>query len=180
MSIQTTAETAALGDINQRILHQLLANRIAFVTSVPCKQLAGLIDAVETCPQIHHVPSNKEDEGMGLCAGAFMGGKRPCIFMQNTALGVSLNALATLIQYYRMPLPMLISYRGELGEPIACQVEMALHTKALLAQLHIPTYHFHRPADVAELDMILKYSFMSHKPVAILTDACFWGGYDKA
>ena len=37
----------------------------------------------------------------------------------------------------RMPLPMLISYRGEVGEPVACQVEMAVHTKALLNQLSI-------------------------------------------
>ena len=83
----------------------------------------------------------------------------------------------TLTQYYRMPLPMLISYRGELGEPVACQVDMAVHTKALLNQLHIPTYHFHKEEDVNELDSILKHSFMCNKPVAILTDATFWKGY---
>ena len=38
---------------------------------------------------------------------------------------------------------MLISYRGELGEPVARQVEMAVHTQALFSQLNIPTYHFH-------------------------------------
>ena len=76
-----------------------------------------------------------------------------------------------------MPLPMLISYRGELGEPVACQVEMAVHTKALLAQLQIPTYHFHKEEDLEEFDSILKYTFMCNKPVAILTDASFWSGY---
>ena len=106
-----------------------------------------------------------------------MGGKRPAIIMQNTAIGVTINTLATLTQYYRMPLPMIISYRGELREPVACQVEMAVHTKALLAQMHIPTYHFHWQKDVEEFDNILKYTFMCNKPVAILTDANFWGGY---
>ena len=160
-----------------KIVNDLVANSVSFVTTVPCKQLAGVIDELERCPEIHHVPSNKEDEGMGLCAGAFMGGKRAAIVMQNTAIGVTINTLATLIQFYRMPLPMLISYRGELGEPVACQVEMAVHTKALLAQLNIPTYHFHRESDVAELDAILKYTFMCNKPVAVLTDASFWKGY---
>ncbi|XDA97019.1 sulfopyruvate decarboxylase subunit alpha [Sulfitobacter sp. LCG007] len=164
-------------NINTRIVNDLVANGIGFVTTVPCKQLAGVIEEVEAHESIHHVPANKEDEGMGLCAGAWMGGKRPMIIMQNTALGVTINTLATLIQYYRMPLPMLISYRGELGEPVACQVEMAVHTKALLAQMHIPTYHFHRQEDVEEFDRILKYTFMCSKPVAILTDATFWGGY---
>ncbi|WP_069299611.1 sulfopyruvate decarboxylase subunit alpha [Neptunicoccus sediminis] len=164
-------------DVNDRIVSDLVKNKIEFVTTVPCKQLAGVIDAVEESPDIFHIPSNKEDEGMGLCAGAFMGGKRPAIIMQNTAIGVTINTLATLIQYYRMPLPMLISYRGELREPVACQVEMAVHTKALLAQLNIPTYHFHQQSDVEELDNILQYTFMCNKPVAILTDASFWGGY---
>jgi sulfopyruvate decarboxylase subunit alpha len=163
--------------VEDKIVKDFIKNRIEFVTTVPCKQLAGVIDKVEDAEEIFHIPSNKEDEGIGLCSGAFMGGKRSAIIMQNTAIGVVINTLATLTQYYRMPLPMLISYRGELGEPVACQVEMAVHTKALLQQLHIPTYHFHREEDVAELDDILAYTFMCNKPVAILTDATFWKGY---
>ena len=164
-------------DISKQIVDDFVANDISFVTTVPCKQLAGVIDEVETRPEIYHIPSNKEDEGMGLCAGAFMGGKRPAIIMQNTAIGVTINTLVTLTQFYRMPLPMLISHRGELKEPVACQAEMAVHTKALLNQLNIPTYHFHKQEDAQELDAILKYTFMCNKPVAILTDAAFWGGY---
>jgi len=138
--------------VSEKIVKDFKANNISFVTTVPCKQLAGVIDAIDADESIYHIPSNKEDEGMGLCAGAYMGGKRPAIIMQNTAIGVTINTLVTLTQYYRMPLPMLISYRGELGEPVACQVEMAVHTKALLAQLNIPTYHFHKESDVDELD----------------------------
>ena len=163
--------------VEDKIVKDFIKNRIEFVTTVPCKQLAGVIEKVEDAEEIFHIPSNKEDEGIGLCSGAFMGGKRSAIIMQNTAIGVVINTLATLTQYYRMPLPMLISYRGELGEPVACQVEMAVHTKALLQQLHIPTYHFHQEEDVAELDNILAYTFMCNKPVAILTDATFWKGY---
>lgn len=162
--------------VNDKIVASLVNNKVEFVTTVPCKQLGGVIEGVEKHPDIMHVPSNKEDEGMGLCTGAYMGGKRPCIFMQNTALGVTANTLATLIQYYQIPLPMLISYRGELGERVACQVEMAVHTKAMLQQFNIQTYHFHNPADVDELDSILNHSYMSKKPTAILTDANFWGG----
>lgn len=163
--------------VNDQIVNDLITNNVEFVTTVPCKQLAGVISGLEESEQIHHVPSNKEDEGMGLCAGAYMGGKRSAIIMQNTAIGVTINTLATLIQYYNIPLPMLISYRGEVGERVACQVEMAVHTKALLNQLNIQTYHFHNPEDVVELPKILNHTFMSKKPTAILTDSNFWGGY---
>ena len=162
--------------VDEKIIADLVTNRIEFVTTVPCKQLAGVIEKINQCDKIYHIPATRKDEGMGLCAGAWMGGKRSAIIMQNTAIGVTINALAALIQYYHIPLPMLISYRGEVGEPVACQVEMALHTKALLAQLHIPTYHFHHAEDIDEFDAILKHSFMCKKPVAILTDATFWKG----
>ncbi|MBO9453491.1 sulfopyruvate decarboxylase subunit alpha, partial [Tropicibacter sp. R16_0] len=71
--------------IDKRITDDLISNGIEFVTTVPCKQLAGVINEIDKRPEILHVPSNKEDEGMGLCAGAWMGGKRPAIIMQNTA-----------------------------------------------------------------------------------------------
>ena len=103
--------------IHSQIVTDMVNNNIEFITTVPCKQLGGVIEEAENHNSIMHVPCNKEDEGMGLCAGAFMGGKRSAIIMQNTALGVTLNSLATLIQFYHIPLPMLISYRGELSEP---------------------------------------------------------------
>jgi len=160
--------------INSKIIKDFENNNVEFITTVPCKQLAGVIDAIDNSEKVFHIPANKEDEGMGLCAGAYMGGKRSAIIMQNTAIGVTINTLATLIQYYHFPLPMLISYRGELGEPVACQVEMAIHTKALLKQMNIPAYHFHHPDDAEEFDAILKHTFMCNKPTAILTDASFW------
>ena len=99
------------------------------MTKLPDRVVVGQIGGGE------YYSTVETDEGMGLCAGAFMGGKRACIIMQNTAIGVTINSLVTLIQYYNIPLPMLISYRGEVGEKVACQAEMAVHTKALLAQL---------------------------------------------
>ncbi len=162
--------------VNDVIMQAMRENGIDFVTTVPCKQLAGVIKKIEQADDMRHVPANREDEGMGLCAGAYMGGAKPAIIMQNTAIGVTINALVTLIQFYRMPLPMLISYRGEVGEPVACQVEMAVHTKALLDQLSIPTYHFHTPGDAQETSAILSHCFMAKKPVALLMDATFWKG----
>ena len=77
-----------ISQTDKKIVNDLVVNNIEFATSVPCKQLAGVIEELELCNDLMHVPCNREDEGMGLCAGAYMGGKRSAIFMQNTALGV--------------------------------------------------------------------------------------------
>ena len=53
---------------------------------------------------------------------------------------------------------------------------MAVHTKALLAQLNIPTYHFHKAEDAEELSPILNHAYMARKPTAVLMDATFWKG----
>ena len=159
---------------DSRIVECLADNDVGFVTSLPCKQLAGVIELADQSPDMVHVPCNREDEGMGMCAGAYLGGKRSAILMQNTALGVVVNSLATLIQFYRVPLPMIISYRGEVGEPVACQVEMAIHTRPLLGMLHIPAYVFSDPGEVDLLDGILHHCFMCRKPVAVLAQASFW------
>ncbi|MEZ5834412.1 MAG: hypothetical protein R3D03_01610 [Geminicoccaceae bacterium] len=84
-----------------------------------------MLSARRTCPARAY---NKEDEGMGLCAGAYMGGRHPCIIMQNTAIGITVNTLATLIQFYQIPLPRTIqlSQRACDASP---PVEMALHAR---------------------------------------------------
>ena len=62
--------------ISEKLINDLIAANVEFVTTVPCKQLADVIEKIEKSSRIQHVPSNKEDEGMGLCAGAYLGGKR--------------------------------------------------------------------------------------------------------
>ncbi|MDH5354253.1 MAG: sulfopyruvate decarboxylase subunit alpha, partial [Gammaproteobacteria bacterium] len=57
--------------IEDRIVADFVNNDINFVTTVPCKQLGGVIDKIEASSDIYHIPSNKEDEGIGLCAGAY-------------------------------------------------------------------------------------------------------------
>ena len=159
---------------DNRIVQSLADHGVEFITTLPCKQLAGVIELVDSAPDMRHVPCTREDEGMGMCAGALLGGTRAAILMQNTALGVVVNALATLVQFYHLPLPMIISHRGEVGEPVACQVEMALHTRPLLDMLRIPTYAFTDPGQIELLDGILGHCFMSRKPVAVLAQASFW------
>ena len=73
--------------IHSQIVTDMVNNNIEFITTVPCKQLGGVIEEAEKNPSIMHVPCNKEDEGMGLCAGAFMGGKRSAIIIRLIAIG---------------------------------------------------------------------------------------------
>ena len=66
--------------ITQNMINAMVNNKIQFVTTVPCKQLSGIIELLEHDERILHVPSNKEDEGMGLCCRCVYGWETPMYY----------------------------------------------------------------------------------------------------
>ncbi len=149
---------------------------ISFAASVPCINLQRLLDLVKGDPQIIHVPVTREEEGVGLCAGAWMGGRRPALLMQNSGLGNSINALASLDSLYGIPLLMIISHRGCEGEPIAAQVPMGRLTAPLLDAMQIPRFS---PSPSGAEDAVAAawdLAAAERKAVAVLLDLQFWRG----
>jgi sulfopyruvate decarboxylase subunit alpha len=65
----------------------------------------------------------KEEEGVGISAGAHLAGVRSAMLMQNHGFLASVNGIVSCAQLYRIPLLMLISYRGEYGERDPWQTE---------------------------------------------------------
>ncbi len=85
-----------------------------FFTGVPDSTLAGVITELQE--RRIYVPAVREDEAVGMAAGAFMGGKIPVVLMQNSGIGTSLNALISLNLIYLQPCLLLISWRGHDGK----------------------------------------------------------------
>jgi sulfopyruvate decarboxylase subunit alpha len=149
---------------------------IDFAASVPCVNLQQLLQLVGEDPDIVHIPVTREEEGVGLCAGAWMGGRRPVLLMQNSGLGNSINALASLDFLYEIPLIMIISHRGCEGEPIIGQVPMGKLTPRLLDAMEIPKFS-PSPADAEEtVALACNLAFEQRRPVAVLLNLQFWGG----
>lgn len=149
---------------------------INFATSVPCVNLQKLLDLISSDPQFMHIPVTREEEGVGLCAGAWIGGRKPVLLMQNSGLGNSINALASLNLLYKIPLLMVISHRGGEGEPIVGQIPMGRLTPKLLDAMEIPK--FSPTASEAEVTVgrAWKLAEEMRTPVAILLDLSFWRG----
>jgi sulfopyruvate decarboxylase subunit alpha len=147
---------------------------VDFVASVPCVNLQELLLLVDADPDILQVPATREEEGVGICAGAHLGGKRPALLMQNTGLGNSINALASLNSLYKIPLLMIISHRGGEGETIAGQVPMGRLTPKLLDAMEIPRFA-PNPAEAEEVVAGAENLAWSRgTPTAVLLDIVFW------
>src|SRR5262249_43201437 len=85
-----------------------------FFTGVPCSLVKSLIATLEE--RGGYIPETREDAAVGLAAGAYMAGKQPVVIMQNSGLGVSLNALSSLSLMYHFPALLLITWRGYQGK----------------------------------------------------------------
>jgi sulfopyruvate decarboxylase alpha subunit len=95
---------AALGELGVR--------QVAYV---PDAGHARLIELCQADPAMRAVVLTTEEEGIGLLAGAWLGGQRGVLLMQSSGIGNCVNMLA-LSRTCRLPLLMLVTMRGEWGE----------------------------------------------------------------
>jgi sulfopyruvate decarboxylase subunit alpha len=86
-----------------------------FHAGVPCSLLKTLIQRFDDEPRWGYVSAVREDSAVGLAAGAWMGGRLPVVYMQNSGLGVAVNALQSLSQMYSLPVLVVVTWRGEGG-----------------------------------------------------------------
>jgi sulfopyruvate decarboxylase subunit alpha len=156
------------------VYHGLKLAGIDFITSVPCVNLQHLLGLIDADTGIIHIPVTREEEGVGICAGAWMGGRRPALLMQNSGLGNSINALASLNFLYGIPLLMIVSHRGCEGEPIVGQIPMGRLTPKLLEAMEIPMFS---PSPAEAKNIVADawhHSATKNNPVAVLLDLNFW------
>jgi len=98
------------------ILAGLKKAGIDFVATLPDEKMLELIRAVERDTELKHVPLCREEEGIGICAGAYLAGRKTAIIMQNAGFLNSCNALTTTSLQFQIPILMLIYYAGDIGD----------------------------------------------------------------
>lgn len=148
---------------------------INFIVSVPCANLKKLLELIDKDDEIIHVPVTREEEGFGICAGAYMGGMNVAILMQNSGLGNSINVLTSLFKLYSFPVLMIISHRGTFGEGICGQVPMGKATAKILDSIDIYHEKVSSPAQSTEyIKKAWNLSLISEEPIALLFDINYW------
>ena len=93
---------------------RLLAAGFDFFAGVPCSLVGPVI--AELTARGRYLGETREDAALGVAAGAYLGGRRPMVVMQNSGLGVSLNALGSLHILYELPVLLLVTWRGYQGK----------------------------------------------------------------
>jgi phosphonopyruvate decarboxylase len=140
-----------------------------FFCGVPCSLLKGLVSLLDHDESAHYISATREDSALGMAAGAYLGGKRPMVLMQNSGLGVSVNALASLHTMYDLPALLVISWRGEGGNDAPEHLLMGEIMLPILDLMHIPHRVVVKDAPMApQLAWARETMDATKKPVALI------------
>src|SRR4026209_497472 len=162
MSPVSTANSALIYDA-------LKSAGIGLISALPETWLVHLIRMADDDPDMMLVRLAKEEEGVGISAGAHLAGTKSAMLMQNHGFLASVNGIVSCAQLYRLPLLMLISHRGEFGERDPWQTEGGGVTEHVLRALRIAYTSLDQPDHVARrIAKAQTLAESAQRPVAVL------------
>ena len=147
---------------------------IGYVPDISIHQVTRLMEEDD---YFHVVSATREEEAIGIATGAYAAGRNAAVFMQSSGFGNTINALASLCIPARVPLPMFINLRGEVGEFNIAQVAMGRATRPILDTLGIQHYTLDTDDRLAmRVSGALKLCYSARQPLALCLTPMLHGG----
>jgi sulfopyruvate decarboxylase subunit alpha len=133
----------------EAVITGLKAAKVSTVCYLPDSLLRPLYPALDADPDIRTIRVTNEGEGAAICGGIFLSGKRAALVMENSGLRASIEPLARMGMGAGIPVVMLMSYRGELGENNWWAIPHGMTMEPLLTAMRIPYRVVNREEDIA-------------------------------
>jgi sulfopyruvate decarboxylase subunit alpha len=149
---------------------------IDFVSGLPDGWQRNLHELVEDDPDIRYVPVCNEGVGFSVCAGAWLGGKKPALIMENSGLRVASEYIARISLGTGVPVTLMLSYRGDVGETEHWGIPHGIVVEPLLHALRIPYQVVRHPEDLRRA--VIRAHRLSeaqlHPAAVLVSGSCIW------
>jgi sulfopyruvate decarboxylase subunit alpha len=122
----------------ESVITGLKAAGVSVVCYLPDSLFKELYPALDADSDIRTIRVTNEGEGAAICGGLFLSGKRAALIMENSGLRASIEPLARMGMGAGIPVIMLMSYRGDLGENNWWAVPHGMCMEPLLGAMRIP------------------------------------------
>ncbi len=158
-------------EVAARIREGMQRAGVNLVASLPENNLEPLVALFRNAADVIHVPLAREEEGIGVCTGAYLGGKVPAMIMMDAGLLACSNALTVLAVQAGIPMLLLVGYSGGLGEPYFMHTPLGRVVEPLLNALGL-VYTVAERADTVG-DKLVRANTLAHsskRPVVVLLD----------
>jgi sulfopyruvate decarboxylase alpha subunit len=154
-------------DVAIRIADQLGEAGVKLVASLPDNWISELIREIDGDARFRHVPVNREESAIGLCAGAYMGGMGSAALMGASGFMTTIYAMTKINYSYEIPLLMLITLRGALGDHHKHHVSNGLYLKPVMDAISVPYLVIDKPADIPEIGRAYHHSRTYSRPTIV-------------
>ena len=160
------------------VIHETLRqNDVRLVTYVPDRVLTPLIRALHADAAFTTFVTTREEEAVGIVTGAWMGGMLGVVLMQTSGFATLPNAIASLVLPYQIPLLMIISERGTLGEFNLGQALVCRTMRPALDAMGVEHHTLTRLDETAFIvDRSIKQAVATQSPVALILNPLLTGG----
>jgi sulfopyruvate decarboxylase TPP-binding subunit len=162
---------------HETVLTSLKSNDVRLVVYVPDRVLTPLIDALHADAFFTCFACTREEEALGVLAGAWMGGMRGAVLMQTSGFATIPNALASLLLPSQIPALIFVSERGTLGEFNLGQAMVLKTIRPVLNALAVDHHTVTRADELAFiLDRSIKQAVAIQQPVTFILSPLLTGG----
>lgn len=144
------------------------AKTISQIGTVPDAGLTRILNLCESDNAIKVLTLTREDEGIGLLTGAWLGGERAALLMQSSGVGNVVNALS-LPALCQMPCLMLVTMRGQWGEFNGWQVPMGRQAQPVLEAMGVTCYPVEKAEAIGDtVASAIDFAFNAGVAVAVM------------
>lgn len=159
------------------IVEGLRANDVRFIAHVSDSVLAPIVRLLEADPAFTVVTLTREEEGVGLLTGAYLGGRRGALLMQSSGFGNTINAFGSLALPYQIPFVVLLSQRGGFFEHNVVQLAGGKAVPDILDALGMQVFDLTDPAEVGFMvERGARHAFVTRRPVTLTITTRLSGG----
>ncbi len=167
-------------ETEREVIEILKKYNIDVVSTLPCEKISALLRFVARERAFCHVGLNREENGVGISAGVYLAGGKPVMIIQSTGLGNSINAIMSLAVIYKLPLPVIASWRGVYREKIEAQVPLGKALPKVLDALGLEYAIIEDASQIGLVEEVIQDAFANERPHIALISPRTWGRSDDA
>jgi sulfopyruvate decarboxylase subunit alpha len=150
------------------IADELAACNVKLIASLPDNWLMGLINILDGDERFTHVRVNREESAVGLCSGAYMGALGSAALMGASGFMTVVYAITKINYTYEIPLFLILTLRGAVGDHHKHHVSNGLYLRAVLEAINMPYQVIRSSAEIPSISRCYRHTRIYTRPMAVL------------
>lgn len=160
--------TSKTNNVGRQIANELASCDVKLIASLPDNWLMNVINSVKQDDRFVHIPVNREESAIGLCSGAYMGAMGSAALMGASGLMTVIYAVTKINYTYEIPLFLLATLRGAVGDHHKHHVSNGLYLLRVLDAISMPYAIIDKPDEIPSISRCYQHTRTFSRPMVVL------------